>query len=189
MKRDNLPGFSFGRGHFVVNIPYDQHLPWIFQGEEISIGLRGFSYGYDYYSPERAACYHYYHRKNPPPMFWENSQTYRGSGLYGMNRLNAIIQMLGPSHKTNGGGETTDWIKTDELKYGIGKVRELSTFFDTFGIDVKKQTVEKHLCKFVGQPMQKKFIPALRPNQMGLDYDKINYRFVDPDSPIPIRAQ
>jgi len=182
-------GFSFGRGHFVVNIPYDQHLPWIFQGEEISIGLRGFSYGYDYYSPERAACYHYYHRKNPPPMFWENSQIYRGSGLYGMNRLNAIIQMLGPSHKTNGGGETTDWIKTDELKYGIGKVRELSTFFDTFGIDVKKQTVEKHLCKFVGQPMQKKFIPALRSNQMGLDYDKINYRFVDPDSPIPIRAQ
>jgi hypothetical protein len=36
-------GFSFGRGHFVVNVPYDQHLPWIFQGEEISIGLRGFS--------------------------------------------------------------------------------------------------------------------------------------------------
>ncbi len=36
-------GFSFGRGHFVVNVPYDQHLPWIFQGEEISLGLRGFS--------------------------------------------------------------------------------------------------------------------------------------------------
>lgn len=36
-------GFSFGRGHFVLNVPYDQHLPWIFQGEEISIGLRGFS--------------------------------------------------------------------------------------------------------------------------------------------------
>lgn len=36
-------GFSFGRGHFLVNVPYDQHLPWIFQGEEISIGLRGFS--------------------------------------------------------------------------------------------------------------------------------------------------
>jgi hypothetical protein len=33
----------FGRGHFVVNVPYDQHLPWIFQGEKISIGLRGFS--------------------------------------------------------------------------------------------------------------------------------------------------
>ena len=27
-------GFSFARGHFVVNVPYDQHLPWVFQGEE-----------------------------------------------------------------------------------------------------------------------------------------------------------
>ena len=36
-------GFSFARGHFVVNVPYDQHLPWVFQGEEISMGLRGFS--------------------------------------------------------------------------------------------------------------------------------------------------
>ena len=38
-------GFSFGRGHFVVNVPYDQHLPWIFQGEEISIGYVGLRTG------------------------------------------------------------------------------------------------------------------------------------------------
>jgi len=44
-------GFSFARGHFVVNVPYDQYLPNVFQGEEISIGLRGFTYGYDYYRP------------------------------------------------------------------------------------------------------------------------------------------
>ena len=34
-------GFSFARGHFVVNIPYDLHLPHVFMGEEISIGIRG----------------------------------------------------------------------------------------------------------------------------------------------------
>ena len=163
-------GFSFARGHFVVNIPYDQHLPWIFQGEEISIGLRGFSYGYDYYSPEKAACYHYYHRKNIP-LFWENSSTYRGSGIYGMNRLNSIIHMA--SHPTN------KWVHTDEIKYGLGKVRETQLFFDVFGIHIKEQRVEKHLCKFVGRPMQDEFIPALRSNAMGLDYEKITYRFVD----------
>ena len=38
-------GFSFARGHFVVQVPYDQYLPMIFQGEEISIGLRGFTFG------------------------------------------------------------------------------------------------------------------------------------------------
>lgn len=26
-------GFSFARGHFVIQIPYDEHLPMVFQGE------------------------------------------------------------------------------------------------------------------------------------------------------------
>ncbi|KAL7532820.1 hypothetical protein ACHAXR_004893, partial [Thalassiosira sp. AJA248-18] len=167
-------GFSFGRGHFVVNIPYDQHLPWVFQGEEISIGLRGFSYGYDFYSPALSVCYHFYGRKNVP-MFWENTSTYSLSAIYGMNRLNAIIHMESPSIN----GETKEWMRTDEMKYGIGKVRALQQFFDIFGIHVEKQTVEKHLCRFVGRPMQKEFMPFLRTNEMGLDYDRITYRFVD----------
>jgi hypothetical protein len=43
-------GFSFARGHFVLQVPYDQYLPMVFQGEEISIGLRAFSHGYDFYA-------------------------------------------------------------------------------------------------------------------------------------------
>jgi len=42
-------GYSFSRGHFVVNVPYDFHQPMIFQGEEMSIGIRGFTIGYDFY--------------------------------------------------------------------------------------------------------------------------------------------
>jgi [Skp1-protein]-hydroxyproline N-acetylglucosaminyltransferase len=42
-------GYSFSRGHFVVNVPYDFYQPLIFQGEEISIGVRGFTIGYDFY--------------------------------------------------------------------------------------------------------------------------------------------
>jgi [Skp1-protein]-hydroxyproline N-acetylglucosaminyltransferase len=34
-------GYSFSRGHFVVNVPYDWLSPMIFQGEEMSIGIRG----------------------------------------------------------------------------------------------------------------------------------------------------
>ena len=70
-------------------------------------------------------------------------------------------------------------MRTDELKYGIGQVRDLQKFFDTFGIHLKTQTVEQHLCRFVGKSMQKEFIPFLRKNEMGLDYDKITYRFVE----------
>lgn len=32
----------------------------IFQGEEMSIGIRGFTIGYDFYAPERSVCFHHY---------------------------------------------------------------------------------------------------------------------------------
>jgi len=51
-------GFSFARGHFLINVPYDPHLPMIFQGEEISMSLRAFSYGYDFYTPAKNICFH-----------------------------------------------------------------------------------------------------------------------------------
>ena len=35
-------GMSFSRGHFVTRVPYDCCLPMLFQGEEISIGVRFF---------------------------------------------------------------------------------------------------------------------------------------------------
>lgn len=38
-------GFSFSRGHFVVRVPYDAYQPMVFQGEEIAIGIRGFTVG------------------------------------------------------------------------------------------------------------------------------------------------
>lgn len=74
-------GFSFARGHFVVNISYDQYLPMLFQGEEISIGLRGFAYGYDYYTPERGVCFHMYAvkeneaKRKKVPLFWKTTSS------------------------------------------------------------------------------------------------------------------
>ena len=53
-------GFSFSRGHFIIQVPYDQYLPMIFQGEEINIGLRGFIYCYNYYAPKHSVLFHYY---------------------------------------------------------------------------------------------------------------------------------
>lgn len=173
-------GFSFARGHFVIQVPYDQHLPMVFQGEEISIGLRGFTYGYDYYTPERGVCFHMYAIRDnlgrkKIPLFWENGGLYSGQGISSMRRLNSIIGMDGYPRDT--------WITTDEEKYGLGHIRQPQTFFDVFGIHTEHHRVEKHLCRFVGKPMMDAFLPALRSNGMGLDYDKITYRFVDPHKP------
>jgi len=170
-------GFSFARGHFVIQVPYDQYLPMVFQGEEISIGLRGFTYGYDYYAPERGVCFHMYaikeneKRRHSIPLFWENAGSYRGVGAMAMKRLNTIIGMEDYPE--------SEWPHEDVHKYGLGQVRPAEKFFTTFGIHTKEQKVEDHLCRFVGRPMMKVFKPALRKNRMGLDYDRIDYVYVD----------
>ena len=56
-------GFSFSRGHFAVNVPYDPYLPMVFMGEEISMGVRAFTHGYDFYTPEKNVCFHTYVQK------------------------------------------------------------------------------------------------------------------------------
>ena len=92
-----------------------------------------------------------------------------------MMRLNGILNMNPPSVKDE------DWLHNDEEFYGLGKVRSTEKFFDTFGIHTKEQNVEQHLCRFVGMKMQRKWKPFLRKDTMGIDYDKIHYKFKDPE--------
>lgn len=103
------------------------------------------------------------------PLFWENSKIYRGTGAFAMKRLNTIIGLARHS----------DFLKDEMGYYGLGSVRQTSQFFEVFGIHVKEQRVEKHLCRFVGKPMFEMFRPTVRKNGMGVDYSKIDYKFVD----------
>ena len=42
------------------SVPYDNYLPFVFQGEEILQTIRGFSFGYDFYAPLRNVAFHIY---------------------------------------------------------------------------------------------------------------------------------
>ena len=65
-------GFSFARGHRVARVPYDAHTPYIFDGEEISMGVRAWTWGYDLYQPDRNVISHLYIPSGSPlrPVFW-----------------------------------------------------------------------------------------------------------------------
>lgn len=80
------------------------------------------------------------------------------------------------------------WDHVDEDIYGLGSVRTPEKFYELFGIDVVKKTVEGHLCTFVsdGAKMHKLFTPHLRKDGMGIDYTNIDYRFKDPDPKAPV---
>jgi [Skp1-protein]-hydroxyproline N-acetylglucosaminyltransferase len=174
-------GYSFSRGHFLVNVRYDYLMPMIFQGEEMSIGIRGFTVGYDFYAPERSVCFHHYavgknaKIRNKVPHFWENDRTYAGTGKQAMKRLLGIVHM-------NPEIDPSEWDHAQEEDYGLGGVRTPEKFYELFGIDVHKKTTEKHLCRFVGNQgkMHKMFMPLLRKDGMGIDYSTVDYKFKDP---------
>jgi [Skp1-protein]-hydroxyproline N-acetylglucosaminyltransferase len=197
-------GFSFSRGHFLIQVPYDQYLPMIFQGEEINIGLRGFTYGYDYYAPERSVVFHYYShggKEKKVKTFWENSDAYNGLEQASMARLLGITELLVTEKdvkeyeeilKEKGGKnsdvkesskeeqvEEIEWNLIEEKKYGLGQVRTVKKFLQTFGINIVTKTVQAHLCRFVGKPMNDMFLRHIRHDRMGVNYDRISFVFKD----------
>eukprot|EP00934_Nitzschia_sp_Nitz4_P003764 Nitzschia sp. Nitz4//scaffold96_size78090//47993//49826//NITZ4_005498-RA/size78090-processed-gene-0.31-mRNA-1//1//CDS//3329560585//3754//frame0 len=175
-------GFSFARGHFVVQVPYDQYQPMVFQGEEIFQGLRGFTYGYDYYAPETSVAFHMYaikenkDKRKKIKLFWENSNFYPGSAVEGMKRLNAIIGMGDPEDANN-------YYSAEAEEYGLGLARPKETFFKLYGIHTETKTVEDHLCTFVGKPMMQQFKPHLRKNGMGINFAEFDFAWKDPYPP------
>lgn len=75
-------------------------------------------------------------------------------------------------------GNSSEWDHTDEEFYGIGKVRSLSKFYETLGIDVLNRKMPRNLCEFVNSgEMHRTFYQGLRPDGMGIDYNKIDYKF------------
>lgn len=88
-----------------------------------------------------------------------------------MARLLGIVKM-------NPEVDPSFWDHKDEDFYGLGGVRTPELFYSTFGIDVHKKTTRKHLCDFVeAGTMHKRFMPNLRPDGMGINYSKINYKW------------
>jgi len=165
-------GWYFSRGHFVQNVPYDPNLPMVFQGEEISIGVRGFTHGYDFYTPGRSVCYHYYGKRpslrgHEPPVvkkYWENSNHHQGSLKKAMRRLAGTIGML-PA------GSSTE----DVGPYGLGAVRPMEQFYKIYNIDPKEHTANvEGLCKYTNSgKLHRKITPLLKEGGGPIDYGKL----------------
>eukprot|EP01084_Bolivina_argentea_P139359 245172_1 len=44
-------GFNFARSHFWSHVPLDPYIQYVFDGDEMNIATRGWTHGYDFYSP------------------------------------------------------------------------------------------------------------------------------------------
>ena len=161
-------GFAFSRGHFVLRVPYDCCQPMLFQGEEISIGMRGWTFGYDYYAPRASVVFHEYAqksaRRNAVHHFWEQGSRHLGEDKRSARRAMALIGMAPDI-------DPATYDTTDAARYGMGTERPVQWFYDLFLIDVHKRETAPGLCKFVKTGvMHRTFQPHLRADGLGIDY-------------------
>jgi hypothetical protein len=122
--------FCFVRGEFCKEVPYDPEL-W-FHGEEPSMALRAYTWGYDSYAIHRPLCWHEYTRRGRPHV-WDQGEPV--SQVYGKwNDLShARVKML----------LGTDGATGDLGKYGLGTVRTREDYERWSGIRFKDRTIQQ----------------------------------------------
>lgn len=138
-------GFSFSKGHRVARVPYDWHTPYIFDGEEMSMGVRAWTWGYDLYQPDRNIIAHLYIPAGSPlrPVFWTTDWGARWPCQY---RSLLRIQEQLHIHDTLTPSESLGLVDRGEWgRYAVGPRRKPRDFFRWAMVPVANEWGDK--CK------------------------------------------
>ena len=121
--------FCFTLGQFCKEVPHDPD--YYFHGEEISIAVRAYTWGYDLFHPHKIIAWHEYTRKGRTKHWDDIAEWYkwndichsRNRKLFGMDNEKQDID-FGP--------------------YGFGSERTLRDYEKYAGISFKKRAIQKH---------------------------------------------
>lgn len=120
--------FAFTCGQFVKEVPHDPE--YYFHGEEISIAVRAFTWGYDLFHPHKIIAWHEYTRKGRTKQ-WDDDSTWGTKNTNSHLRNRKLFEM-------------DDLVKDIDFGiYDFGKVRSLDDYERYAGISFKKRAVQK----------------------------------------------
>ena len=121
--------FAFAAGSFVTEVPHDPE--YYFHGEEISIAVRAYTWGYDLYHPHKVIVWHEYTRKGRTKQ-WDDDKSWGDKNSNSHLRNRKLFEMDG---------------LTKDIDFGIydfGNVRTLQDYERYGGISFKKRAVQKY---------------------------------------------
>lgn len=121
-------GMLFGPASIIREVPSDEHI--FFTGEEIMMGVRLWTHGYDIYVPNKVIAYHNYHPAPERPRIWQDSaaQTQR------IARSRARVLWLCGQKK-----DVDDETLLEIDKYGLGTARSLAMYEEFSKVDFKNR--------------------------------------------------
>lgn len=121
--------FAFSTGKFVVEVPHDPE--YYFHGEEISIAVRAYTWGYDLFHPHKIIAWHEYTR-NGRTKQWDDDKTWTSKNSNSHLRNRKLFEMDG---------------LVKDIDFGIydfGKVRTLEDYERYAGVSFKKRAIQKY---------------------------------------------
>jgi glycosyltransferase involved in cell wall biosynthesis len=121
--------FAFTTGDFVKEVPHDPE--YYFHGEEISIAVRAYTWGYDLFHPHKTIIWHEYTRKGRTKQ-WDDDKSWGGKNSNSHKRNRKLFEM---------DGEVKD---IDFGIYDFGKVRSLLDYEKYSGLSFKRRAVQKY---------------------------------------------
>jgi glycosyltransferase involved in cell wall biosynthesis len=121
--------FCFTSGVFCKEVPHDPE--YYFHGEEISIAVRAFTWGYDLFHPHKIIAWHEYTRKGRVKQWDDDSQWVRRNNICHMRNRKLFGMDNEPQDIEFG-------------IYGFGKVRTLQDYEAYSGLCFKTRGVQQY---------------------------------------------
>ena len=123
-------GMLFAESHIIEEVPYDPYIP--FTGEEIALGLRLFTDGYDVYVPNKVIAYHNYNPAPERPRIWQDKAAHDEISRIGRAR---VRWLCGQTVK-----ETDSNVTRRMDTFGLGYQRSLAQYEEFAQLDFKNRT-------------------------------------------------
>lgn len=147
--------FAFTTGDFVKEVPHDPN--YYFHGEEISLAVRSYTWGYDLFHPHKVVIWHEYTRKDKVK-HWDDSKTWHVNNDASFKRNRKLFGMDGEDQDIDFG------------RYGFGSVRTLDDYERYAGISFGKRSVQQHTLDklippnpvFVGEEYEKSYVQMFK---------------------------
>lgn len=121
--------FIFTLGKWVKEVPYDPD--YYFHGEEISLAVRSYTWGYDLFHPHKVIAWHEYTRRGRTKQ-WDDDKEWVAKNQQCHKKNRALFGMDGERREG-----------FDYSKYDFGTVRSLSQYEAYSGINFKRRAVQQ----------------------------------------------
>jgi hypothetical protein len=135
--------FCFTLGSFAEEVQHDPE--FYFHGEEISVGVRAYTHGYDLFHPHKVIAWHEYTRKGRTKQ-WDDDPKWGDKNNFAHLKNRRLFSMDGQKYSASEFG-----------KYGFGAERTLKDYEKYAGILFSKRSIQKSVINKIDPPVTESY--------------------------------